>query len=698
MDNGKPFRETKTSDIPLLVRHFYYHAGWAQLMEEELPNYKPVGVVGAIVPWNFPLMLMAWKVAPALAMGNTVVLKPASYTRLTALLFAEICAEAGLPPGVFNVVTGSGRMGSVLADHVNIDKVAFTGSTPIGQLLRRRTAGSGKKISLELGGKSPVIIYNTADLDSAVEGIVDAIFFNQGQVCCGGSRAIVQEDVFPIVLQKLKRRLESWRVGHSLEKDIDSGAVVDESQYNTIKKFCDQAEAEGCDVYYAPQGTPEGGWYWPPTVISNIQQTAEAVREEIFGPVVTVQKFRTMAEAVALANNSKFGLGGSVWTENVSLALETATLIKSGAIWVNAHNVFDAAAGFGGYKESGFGRDGGREGLFEYIKPKWEARVRPSIEFPTEKAVWEAATPNALPALAGVSAKAHQGALKTFTVDRTAKLYVGGKQKRPDGEHCRTIVNANGQLVGQVPDGSRKDIRDAVEAAQAAAAGWGKRSGHNRAQILFYIAENLLARGEEFTKRLQEQTLRSEADCAREVQLCVERLFYYAAYCDKYGGEVKETGIYGLTCSLREPVGVIGVLCPDESPLLGLISLVAPAIARGNAVVCVPSQSAPFSALDLYQVLDTSDLPGGVLNIVSGHKDTLAKTLVEHYDVQAVWYHGSETGSAAVEFAAADSMKRTWVNYGQAWNWEDKTTQGEEFLRRSVEVKNVWVMMGDGQA
>jgi len=248
------------------------------------------------------------------------------------------------------------------------------------------------------------------------------------------------------------------------------------------------------------------------------------------------------------------------------------------------------------------------------------------------------------------------------------------------------------------PAGSRKDIRDAVEAATKVAPGWGKRAGHNRAQVIYYIAENLLARGEEFAKRIQEQTGRDYADCSKEVELAVERLFYYAAFADKFGGEVKETGIYGLTCSVNESVGVIGVACPEEYPLLGFISLVAPAIARGNAVVAIPSESAPFSALDLYQVFDTSDLPGGIVNIVSGHKDSLTKTLVEHCEVNAVWYHGSEEVSAAVEFAASESMKRTWVNFGKKWNWTGKETQGLEFLRRSCEIKNIWVTMGDGQA
>eukprot|EP00461_Guttulinopsis_vulgaris_P002704 UN02705 len=389
LDNGKPFRETKNFDVPQVIRHLYYHAGWAQLMDDELKDYEPLdSPVGLIVPWNFPIMLTMWKVAPALAMGNTVVLKPASYTRLSALLFAEICAEAGLPPGVLNVVTGTGRIGSVLADHPDIAKIAFTGSTPVGQLLRRRIAGSGKKISLELGGKSPVVIYSTADLDSAVEGIVDAIFFNQGQVCCGGSRALVQEEVYEKLVAKLKVRLQNWKIGHSLEKDIDMGALVDESQYKTIKHYVDMAEAEGAEVFKAPVPVPENGWFWPPTVITNIEQCSEVVQEEIFGPVVTIQSFRTENEAIALANNTKFGLGASVWTENISLAIETAINIKSGVVWINGHNIMDSAAAFGGYKESGIGRDGGKEGLYEYIKPKWEKRVVPTtINFPIEKPV-----------------------------------------------------------------------------------------------------------------------------------------------------------------------------------------------------------------------------------------------------------------------------------------------------------------------
>ncbi len=649
-------------------------------------------------------MLLAWKVAPALAMGNTVVLKPASYTRLSALLFAEICAEAGLPPGVFNVITGSGRMGSTLADHPDVDKIAFTGSTPIGQLLRRRIAGSGKKISLELGGKSPVIIFNNADLDSAVEGVVDAIWFNQGQVCCAGSRALVQESVYEKFLQKLKRRLDVWKIGHSLEKDIDMGALVDKSQYDSVKEFVEGAKAEGCDVYLAPVKVPTEGYFWPPTIISNVSQTSTVVREEVFGPVVTVQPFRNMEEAIALANNTKFGLAGSVWTENISLALEVAVSIKAGAIWVNAHNIFDAAAGFGGYRESGFGRDGGKEGLYEYVKPKWQDKIEATeLKFPIENIKWPSAKvglPSSMDSLLRSTGSLTKGPFGLLNIDRTRKVYIGGKQKRPDGEYSYPVINPAGKTVGQAADGNRKDIRDAVEAAHSAAPGWGKRAAHNRAQILYYIAENLMARADEFATRIEEQTGRSKASAEKEIELSIQRLFYYAAYADKYGGMVKETTMYGLTCSINEPMGVIGIVCPNEYPLLAFVSLISPVIVRGNTAVVIPSATAPLCATDLYQVLDTSDLPGGVINIVTANdRDAITRTLVEHQDIQAVWYHGSQQMCANVEFGAADNMKRTWVNYGVQWDWEStQQGQGEEFLRRATEVKNVWVPMGDGQA
>jgi aldehyde dehydrogenase (NAD+) len=698
MDNGKPIRESRDVDVPLLARHFYYNAGWAQLMETELRDYQPVGVIGQIIPWNFPLMLLAWKIAPAIAMGNTVVLKPASYTRLSALLFAEIVAEAGLPPGVVNIITGSGKAGEMIVTHPDVDKIAFTGSTEIGRTLRLLTAGSGKKISLELGGKSPVVVFEDADLDAAVEGVVDAIWFNQGQVCCAGSRLIVQENVAPRFIQKLKTRMGHLRVGDSLDKAIDMGAIVDKSQWDTVDYWVKMGEKEGGKVFQPDIPLPTKGLFYKPTLITDLDPAASTVQEEIFGPVLVALTFRTPEEAIALANNTRYGLGGSVWSDNINLALDAASKIKAGALWVNCHNVFDAAGGFGGYRESGFGREGGREGLFEYVRPKWMDRPQPGFTPPAEgtRSKWGEHIP-AHPARP--EARRTDGNGNLPRVDRTPKMYIGGKQVRPDGAYTLAVPGAKGQIVGQVGDGNRKDIREAVEAAHAAhlsKPGWAMRHGYNRSQILYFIAENLDARNAEFVNRIVELTGRRHKSAQAEVDTAVERLFTYAAYADKYGGNIQETTLRGITVAVNEPVGVIGIACPDDYPLLGFVSLMAPAIARGNTVVMIPSQPFPLSATDFYQVLDTSDVPGGVVNIVTGDRDHLVKTLVQHEDVDAVWYFGSAEGSYWVEYESAANMKRTWVGYGLPRDWMDREQgEGHEFLHEATQVKNIWVPTGE---
>ncbi len=694
MDNGKPIRESRDVDVPLLARHFYYYAGWAQLMETELRDYQPVGVIGQIIPWNFPLMMLAWKIAPAIAMGNTVVLKPASYTRLSALLFAEVVAEAGLPPGVVNIITGSGKAGEMIVTHPDVDKIAFTGSTEIGRTLRHLTAGSGKKISLELGGKSPVVVFEDADLDAAVEGVVDAIWFNQGQVCCAGSRLIVQENVAPRFIQKLKTRMGHMRVGDSLDKAIDMGAIVDKSQWDTVDYWVKMGEKEGGNVFQPDIPLPNKGLFYKPTLITDLDPAASTVQEEIFGPVLVSLTFRTPEEAIALANNTRYGLGGSVWSDNINLALDAASKIKAGAMWVNCHNVFDAAGGFGGYRESGFGREGGREGLFEYVRPKWMDRPRPEFALDESKK-WGEHVPTLPSKPTGSRANGHD----LPRLDRTPKMYIGGKQVRPDGAYSTTIVNAKGKIVGQVGDGNRKDIRDAVEAAHAvivAKSGWAMRHGYNRSQILYFIAENLDARNAEFVKRIVEMTGRTQKSAQAEVDAAVERLFTYAAWADKYGGNIQETTLRGITVAVNEPVGVIGIACPDEMPLLGFISLMAPAIARGNTVVMIPSQKYPLSATDFYQVLDTSDVPGGVVNIVTGDRDHLTKTLVQHEDVDAVWYFGPAEGSYWVEYESGANMKRTWVGYGLPRDWMNREQgEGHEFLHEATQVKNIWVPTGE---
>ncbi|TAK37208.1 MAG: aldehyde dehydrogenase family protein, partial [Saprospiraceae bacterium] len=679
LDNGKPIRETRDIDIPLVARHFYHHAGWAQLMESELDGYKEIGVVGQIIPWNFPLLMLAWKIAPALAMGNTVVLKPAEFTSITALLFAEICHQIGLPPGVVNVVTGDGTAGAAIVEHPGTQKIAFTGSTEVGRIIRRTTAGTGKKLSLELGGKSPFIVFENADLDSAVEGIVDAIWFNQGQVCCAGSRLLVQEGIAEQLIKKTKARMETLRIGNPLDKGIDIGAIVAPVQLKTIEDLVQKGVAEGATLWQPSWACPADGYFYPPTLFTNVSPSSTIAQVEIFGPVLTVMTFRTPAEAVQLANNTRYGLAASIWTENINLALDLAPKIKAGTVWINCTNIFDAASGFGGYRESGFGREGGKEGLWEYVKPKWEEEFMGKK--PVEKAV--AASHQPTPPFA------------VPPIDHTPKLYIGGQQVRPDGGYSTQIFDPAGQLLGEMGAGNRKDIRNAVEAAHKAAA-WSSGTSHNKAQVLYYIAENLSARTVEFADRIAQMTGAKNKPAQHEVDCAIRRLYTWAAWADKYDGHVHHTPFRNVTLAMPEPLGVMAIICPQEPPLLGFISTVIPAIAMGNRVVAVPSERFPFSATDFYQVLDTSDLPGGVLNIVTGNQDELMKVLANHDDVDGLWYFGTKEGSKAVEYASAENMKRTWVNYGKQRDWfNDQHGEGREFLRHATQIKNIWVPYGE---
>ncbi|AXT28002.1 aldehyde dehydrogenase family protein [Ruegeria sp. AD91A] len=662
LDNGKPIRESRDIDIPLAQRHFYFHAGMAQLMESELPDAEALGVCGQIIPWNFPLLMLAWKIAPALAMGNTVVLKPAEYTSLTALLFADICQQAGLPKGVVNIVTGDGAVGEMIVN-ADVDKIAFTGSTEVGRRIREATAGSGKSLTLELGGKSPYIVFDDADIDSAIEGLVDAIWFNQGQVCCAGSRLLVQEGIADRFHDKLRARMDKLRVGNPLDKCIDVGAVVDPVQLQTIKGMVESNTAG--HVHQAACDLPANGCYYPPTLISGLETSDPLMQEEIFGPVLVSSTFRTPEEAVELANNTRYGLAATVWTENVNLALDIAPKLVAGVVWVNATNLFDAAAGFGGVRESGFGREGGWEGLAAYTKPKGKAKP-----------------------LAKVEAVTGEGA-PVDPIDRTAKMYVGGKQARPDSGYSKPVWGKAG-LLGHVGLANRKDVRNAVEAA-AGAKGWSKTTGHLRAQILYYIGENLSARADEFVGRIDAMTGRK--DGAKEVDAAIQRLFTAAAWADKYDGQVHGVPIRGVAIAMKEPVGVIGALCADEAPLLGLVSAMAPAIAMGNRTVLVTSEPYPLAATDFYQILETSDVPAGVINILTGSHAELAKPLASHLNVDAVWSFSSTDLSKEIEVVSAGNLKRTWVNNATAFDWG--MDHSRRFLQASTEVKNIWVPYGE---
>ncbi len=678
LDNGKPIRETRDIDIPIVVRHFYHHAGWAQLRDTELKDYKELGVIGQIIPWNFPLMMLSWKIAPAIAMGNTIVLKPAEATSLTALLFAEICQQIGLPNGVVNIITGHGKTGADIVNHKDVNKIAFTGSTEVGKIIRRATAGTGKKLSLELGGKSPFIVFEDADLDSVVEGIVDAIWFNQGQVCCAGSRLLVQESIADKLYKKIRARMGTLRIGNALDKSIDIGAIVDNGQLKVIEEMVQLGVDEGSTLWQSSSTCPKDGYFYPPSLFTDVSPSATIAQEEIFGPVLVAMSFRTHNEAVKLANNTRYGLACSIWTENINLALDIAPQIKAGVAWINCTNVFDAAAGFGGYRESGFGREGGKEGLMEYLKPRIDDNFSDQpLAISTNNS--DSSVSQSNPSLG---------------IDRTTKMYIGGKQARPDGGYSTVINSANGEYIGEVSKGNRKDIRNAVEAAHSNGK-WLNMTGHARAQVLYYMAENLMIRREEFASRIVQMTNQTSADALQEVDMSIERIYTYAALADKYDGHVHHTIHRNVTLAMPETLGVMGIMCPDEFPLLGFISTVIPAITMGNNVIVIPSEKLPFSATDFYQILETSDVPAGTVNIVTGRKDELAQVLAMHDDVDAIWYFGNIEGCKEMEFLSADNMKRTWVNYGKYRNWLDKEQgEGKVFLKHASQIKNIWIPYG----
>ena len=655
LDNGKPIRESRDIDIPLAIRHFYHHAGHAQLMPTALVDRVALGVCGQIIPWNFPLLMLAWKIAPALAMGNTVVLKPAEYTPMTAMLFADICAQAGVPPGVVNIITGDGSTGEALTAS-NVDKIAFTGSTAVGRRIQNATATSSKSLTLELGGKSPYIVFDDADIDSAIEGLVDAIWFNQGQVCCAGSRLLVHEAIADDFHHCLKARMDKLRIGDPLDKSIDVGAIVDPIQLAQIQRLV--ATNDAGETYHANTPVPEGCFY-PPTLITGLHAADTLMQEEIFGPVLVSTTFRTQAEAIEIANNTKYGLAATIWTENINLALDIAPKLMAGVVWVNATNLFDAAAGFGGLRESGFGREGGWEGLQAYSKP---------------------ATAIAPPA--SIAAFSGQGTTGE-TVDRTAKLYIGGKQTRPDSGYSQAVFGAKGLLLGHAPIASRKDIRNAIQAQ--AACGWGKISGHLRAQILYYIAENLTAQATGFAARLDAMT--GTTTGASEVDAAVDILFTYAAWADKFEGRAKSVPIRGVALAMREPVGRIAALCPDAAPLLGLVMPMAAALSTGNTITLCASQPFPLAATDFYHIIEASDVPAGAVNILTGSQADLAPHLGAHMDIDSVWCLSGEGATQAVKAKASSNIKRVWTGAAP----EDHLS----WLDAGTEIKTIWIPYGE---
>jgi aldehyde dehydrogenase (NAD+) len=686
LDNGKPIRESRDIDIPLVARHFYHHAGWAQLLEQEFPGLTACGVVGQIIPWNFPLLMLAWKIAPALATGNTVVLKPAEFTPLTALAFAEICQEIDLPPGVVNIVTGDGSTGEALVAHPDVDKIAFTGSTEVGRAIRKATAHTHKKLSLELGGKSPFIIFEDADLDSAVEGLVDGIWFNQGQVCCAGSRLLMQESIAEPLIAKICDRMNTLRVGPPLDKAIDIGAIIARVQLDRIQRLVDQGVAEGATCWQPSIPMPSRGLYFLPTLLSNVHPTSVVAQQEIFGPVLASMTFRTPSEAVELANNTVYGLAACVWSESINVALNVGAQLKAGVVWVNCTNLFDASCGFGGYRESGYGREGGREGLLEYLEPTWFKNA-PHLE------ARPLAMDQQLPEASNGNPADDRVASSAPPIDRTVKLFIGGKQARPDSGYSTEVRAADGRLLGEAPLGNRKDIRNAVEAARKATT-WPKATAHNRAQVLYYIAENLSQRREEIAVRLSDVVGKKQAES--EVTVGIERIFSYAAWADKYDGAIHNPPFRNVTLAMQEPIGTIGILCPTEAPLLGFLSAVMPAIAVGNTVIAVPSEIYPLIIGDLYQIFETSDLPAGVVNIVTGRPAELLKTLAEHDDIDALWCFAEASACATAKSLSIGNLKQVFTNEARSLDWfNPQQSEGRFFLQHATQIKNIWVPYGE---
>ena len=667
IDNGKPIRETRDIDIPLVARHFYYHAGWA----ENTSNNKidPIGVVGQIIPWNFPLLMLSWKIAPAIACGNTVVLKPAEFTSLTALFFAELCQKAKLPKGVVNIITGDGSTGQHITNHNLIDKIAFTGSTEVGKKIISSTSQSNKKLTMELGGKSPFIVFEDADLDSAVEGVVDAIWFNQGQVCCAGSRLLVQESIEKKFIKKLKNRMEKLRVGNPLDKSIDIGAIVAPVQLKKIDKLVKAGKREGAELWQPSWTCPKEGLFYPPSLFTKVTPASMIAQVEIFGPVLTTLTFRTPSEAVAIANNTPYGLAASVWSENINLALGVAPKIKAGVIWINSTNLFDAACGFGGYKESGFGREGGREGIRAYSK----------IILPEKSKI--------------VKRKINK--INLLKIDRTPKLYIGGKQKRPDGGYSFPVKSLNNQFICDVAKANRKDVRNCVE--EAAKACSKQMTNFNRSQILFYLAENLEIREKNFVELLIGLSGLSSSEAKKEFTESCERLFYYASMADKFEGVIHNPPMRGLTLAMKEYLGVLSIILSDNQPLLSLITTLGSSFATGNSNIIVPGQKTSLIATELYQVLDTSDVPGGYINILTSIQEGLNTTLSQHENIDAIWYFGnSHTSKTQIIKNSVSNLKRYWCPEEKNIDWSNTSKKFlDEFLFQSTQVKNIWLPYGE---
>ena len=565
LDNGKPIRESRDVDLPLVAAHFFYHAGWADKLEFAGygPDPKSLGVAAQVIPWNFPLLMLAWKVAPALACGNTVVLKPAETTPLTALAFADICQQAGLPPGVVNIITGAGETGRMLVEHPDVDKVAFTGSTEVGKAIQRAVAGTKKKLTLELGGKAANIVFDDAPIDQAIEGIVNGIYFNQGHVCCAGSRLLLQESIADEALASLKRRLTTLRLGDPLDKNTDIGAINSSMQLSKIEELTAAGEAEGAERWSPTCPIPDKGFWFPPTLFTNVTQAHRIAREEIFGPVLSVLTFRTPEEAVAKANNTPFGLSAGIWTE------------KGSRIFMDGEP------------------DARRDRLGQHLQ---QIRSRE----PLRRLQGVGLRPRGWSARFGCVPQRGGSVMSRVDVRKTHKLFIGGAFPRSESGRTYEVTDSKEQFLANMALASRKDARDAVLAARSAVAKWSAATAYNRGQVLYRIAEVMEGRREQFISEVSDSEGVSSRKAGAHVDAAIDRWVWYAGWADKYAQVIGNTNpVAGpfFNFSVPEPTGVVAAVAPQDASILGLVSVVAPIIVTGNAVIVMPSSSRPIPAI-----------------------------------------------------------------------------------------------------
>ncbi|XP_064490161.1 aldehyde dehydrogenase family 16 member A1-like [Ornithodoros turicata] len=681
LSTGKRLNETRGESVPHAVRCLYHYAGWTMHLQENFPHSQPLGVV-AVVAGNTTYLhtMSVFRLTEILAAGNSAVLVVNPQGCLPAFLLAEIAASASLPKGLVTVLVGESK---AVRESKMVDKLFFVGPVSRGQELRRAVAGTGKMFSSYHGGRPIVVLLEGCDVSSAVNGVLETFAASCGKSDSSGVQVFVQESVYQQFMKLVRTRFSKLRCGTPNEKTADVVPFLNSgtrafSSSNISEKLVVTASKELQSNFTSLKDA---------LLLPAVEPSSPVAVDSVGNPVVLVSQFRTAKEAISLINCVPQRVCASIWTERLTAALELAASLKVPTCFVNGQNLYDPAAEFGG--RSGTGYIGGEQGMLELLKPDWHKRELLQKTVIDYRMFGNKSDPSRVLPHAFLSGDGS-------SIDLTLKLYYGGQQKRPESNTSCSLTNSKNEVVEYIPEAGKKDVRNAVEAASAGLRGWRTRDPHNRAQILYYIAENLSQRRTAFAGRCSRATEQPEETWQAIINVCVQRLFYWAAACDKYAGKVQATTTKGMVLKLHEPVGVIGIVCADSSPLLSFVSLTAAAIANGNAVVVLASEKCPLPALLMYQVFETSDLPAGVVNILSGYHEPMVRTLAEHHDVQSLWYHGSSREAAVfVEEASAVNMKRTWIGRGDRDWGNDSHCTGWEFRYHATAVKTIWLPSGD---